>query len=135
LALDLGTRRIGVAVSDAGRTMALPRPAVQRRDPEGDRRSLVALVDEVGAGTVVVGLPRSLDGRLGPAARTALDEIQALRESLEGSGVAVETIDERFTTVEAAARLSDAGKRGADARQSVDSAAAAVMLQAWLDAR
>ena len=135
VALDLGSRRIGIAVSDAGRTMALPRPLVERRDPERDRRAVLALIDEVGAGTVVVGLPRSLDGSLGPAARAALGEVEALRTALEGTGVVVDTVDERFTTVTAATRLAEAGKRGQQARRSVDSAAAAVLLQAWLDAR
>jgi putative Holliday junction resolvase len=135
LALDLGTRRIGVAVSDARRTLASPRPAVQRRDPDTDRQALLALVDETEAGTVVVGLPRSLDGGLGPAAKTALAEVEALRQALGDRDVVVDTLDERFTTVTAATRLRESGKRGAEARQSVDSAAAAVLLQAWLDAR
>jgi putative Holliday junction resolvase len=135
LALDLGTKRIGVAVSDSARTMAAPRPAVQRHDPDADRAAVVALVGETGARAVVVGLPRSLDGRMGPAARAALDEVRALTDALAGTGVTVETLDERFTTVEATARLADAGKRGAEARAAVDSAAAAVLLQAWLEAR
>jgi putative Holliday junction resolvase len=135
LALDLGTRRIGVAVSDRARTVATPRPAVHRRDPEADRRTLVAMVEETGARAVVVGLPRSLDGGTGPAARAALEEVRALSDALAGTGVVVETADERFTTVTATERLADAGKRGPEARAAVDSAAAAVLLQAWLDAR
>jgi putative Holliday junction resolvase len=135
VAIDLGSKRIGVAVSDSGRTLASPRPAVQRRDPEADRRALVALVEEVGARAVVVGLPRSLDGSDGPAARAAREEVRALAEALAGTGVAVETADERFTTVTATDRLAEAGKRGKAARAAVDSAAATVLLQAWLDAR
>jgi putative Holliday junction resolvase len=135
VAIDLGSRRIGVAVSDSSRTLASPRPAVHRRDPEADRRALVAVVEEIGAGAVVVGLPRSLDGSDGPAARAAREEVRALADALAGTGVAVETADERFTTVTATARLAEAGKRGQAARAAVDSAAATVLLQAWLDAR
>lgn len=135
VALDLGTRRIGVAVSDADRRLASPRPALARRDPERDRAALRTVVEEVGARTVVVGLPRSLDGGLGPAARAVLDEVRALEVALEGTGVVVEAADERFTTRTATSRLAEAGVRGPRARQSVDSAAATVLLQAWLDAR
>jgi putative Holliday junction resolvase len=135
LALDLGSKRIGVAVSDRARTVATPRPAVPRRDPEADRRALLSLVEETGVRAVVVGLPRSLDGSTGPAARAALDEVRGLADALAGTGVAVETADERFTTVTATSRLAEAGKRGPAARAVVDSAAAAVLLQAWLDAR
>ena len=83
--------------------------------------------------TVVVGLPLSLSGQVGPAARAALDEAAALRELLEPLGVSVETADERFTTVEAERSLRAAGRTGKAARRVVDSAAAMVLLQAWLD--
>jgi putative Holliday junction resolvase len=81
----------------------------------------------------VVGLPLSLSGRVGPAARAALQEADALRRELEPLGVAVETADERLTTAEAQRSLRHAGRSGRSARQVVDSAAAMVLLQAWLD--
>lgn len=133
-ALDLGARRIGVAFSDSGRTLASPWGTIARSgDPEADRRAVVDAVREVEASVVVVGLPLSLSGEAGPAARAALDEATALRALLEPLGVAVETVDERFTTVEAERSLAAAGRRGKAARQVVDSAAAMVLLQAWLD--
>lgn len=136
LAVDLGSARIGIAVSDRAGTMAFPRPPLLRSgDRDADLAALAALVAEEGATTVVVGLPRSLDGRLGPAARAALDEVEALRAVLAASGVAVATADERFTTVTAAGRLAQAGKRGRAARRAVDGAAAAVLLEAWLAGR
>ena len=79
------------------------------------------------------GCPLSLSGEVGPAARSALDEAAALRELLEPLGVTVETADERFTTVEAERSLRAAGRTGKAARKVVDSAAAMVLLQAWLD--
>jgi putative Holliday junction resolvase len=136
LAVDLGGRRIGLAVSDAGGTIAFPWGKVERsEDPMADRQAIASVVEEVAAGTVVVGLPLSLDGRHGPAARAALDEARQLALVLGERGVRVETFDERLTTVSAEAALAQAGKRGRVRRQSVDSAAAAVLLQAWLDGR
>ena len=133
-ALDLGARRIGVAFSDSGRTIASPWGTIERSgDPGRDRAAVVEAVREVEASTVVVGLPLSLSGQVGPAARAALDEATALRELLEPLGVSVETADERFTTVEAERSMRAAGRRGKSARQVVDSAAAMVLLQAWLD--
>ena len=96
---------------------------------------MVDAVREVEASTVVVGLPLSLSGEVGPAAKAALDEAAALRALLEPDGVAVETADERFTTVEAERAMRAAGRTGKAARKVVDSAAAMVLLQAWLDNR
>jgi putative Holliday junction resolvase len=134
LALDLGARRIGVAYSDRGRTLASPWGTVERSgDPERDRRAVVDVITEVEAGSVVVGLPLSLSGASGPAARAALEEVAALRAVLEPLGIPVETADERFTTVEAQRSLTAAGRKGRKARSVIDSAAAMVLLQAWLD--
>lgn len=136
VAVDLGTRRIGVAVSDGERTMAFPRPAIERSgDPAADRRAVAAVVAGEGATLLVVGLPLSLDGRRGPAARSAGTEAAELAAVLSPTGVRVETFDERLTTVSATAALAGAGVRGPDRRRAVDSAAATVLLQAWLDAR
>ena len=88
---------------------------------------------DVEASTVVVGLPLSLNGEVGPAARAALEEVAALRDLLEPLGVSVETADERLTTVEAQRSLRAAGRSGKSARRMVDSAAAMVLLQSWLD--
>ena len=114
--------------------MASPWGTIERSgDPGRDRTAVVDAVREVEALTVVVGLPLSLSGQVGPAARSALNEAAALRELLEPLGVTVETADERFTTVEAERSLRAAGRTGKAARKVVDSAAAMVLLQAWLD--
>ena len=78
-------------------------------------------------------MPLSLSGEAGPAARAALEEADELRVLLEPDGVAVETADERFTTVEAERAMRTAGRTGKAARKVVDSAAAMVLLQSWLD--
>ena len=133
-AIDLGARRIGIAYSDSGRTLASPWGTVERSgDPDRDRQAVVTAVRECEAGTLVVGLPLSLSGEAGPAARAALAETEALRGLLQPLGVTVETADERFTTVEAERGLRAAGRTGKAARQVVDSAAAMVLLQSWLD--
>ena len=132
LALDLGTRRIGVAVSDSGGTVATPYDTVERSgDRATDHRRVAALVDEIGAATVVVGLPRSLDGTIGPAARAILEEVDELRAAL---AVAVVTWDERLTTVEAQRSMRAMGVRKSKRRLVVDRLAATVILQSWLEA-
>jgi putative Holliday junction resolvase len=133
-ALDLGGRRIGVAFSDSRRTIASPWGTIERTgDAVRDRTAVVHAVREVEASTVVVGLPLNLSGDVGAAARAALDEVAALRQELEPLGVTVETADERLTTVEAQRNLRAAGRTGKASRSVIDTAAAMVLLQAWLD--
>jgi putative holliday junction resolvase len=130
--VDLGSRRIGVAVSDSGRVLATPYRTVERAvTREADHATLAAVVAEVEATAVVVGLPISLDGTMGPAARAVLDEVETLRGSLT---VPVHTVDERLTTVTASRELQAAGVRGRARRRVIDQSAAAVILQCWLDA-
>ena len=133
LALDLGTRRIGVAVSDRSGTLASPltvltRTGDRRRDHEAIRR----LVEEEEAERVVVGLPLSLDGTVGPAAKGAIAEADEMASVV---GVPVETFDERLTTVTAERDLRQLQMRAEARRRVIDKVAAAVMLQSWLDAR
>lgn len=134
--IDLGSRRIGVAVSNAGRTLASPRSTVIRTgDPERDRRMLIELVIDEEANVVVVGLPLSLDGSRGTAAVEAEAEADALRTHLHPQGIEVELFDERLTTVTAHQSLAAGGKRSKARRPVIDRSAATVMLQAWLDAQ
>jgi putative holliday junction resolvase len=140
MGIDLGTRRIGLAISDEGSRLATPAGIVERSGNRADDHArLAATAAALGAEEVVVGLPLSLSGGLGPAARAALDEVEELRSAL---GVPVHTQDERFTTVTASRALREAdgrrGRRGTRRARApkgaVDEAAAAVLLQAWLDA-
>ena len=131
--LDLGSRRIGVAVSDPRGVLATPHAVVDRSGARrDDHRAIADLIVEVGADRLVVGLPRSLDGSLGPAASDVLGEVEELAAVVS---VPVETYDERFTTVEAERRLREADAKAEDRRRTIDKAAAAVMLQSWLDAQ
>ena len=130
IGLDLGAKRIGVALS-AG-TLATPYEVVPRSgDRARDHRRIAELVDEAGATVVVVGLPLSLDGSVGPAAQRALDEAEELSAAL---AVPVETWDERLSTVTAERSLLAQDLRGPARRKVVDKVAAAVILQSWLDA-
>ena len=131
LGLDLGSRRIGVAISDSNGTIASPIETLNRaKDHAADHRAVAGLVEEWGAGVVVVGLPLSLDGSTGPAASSALAEVDELRRALT---VPVETHDERFTTVTADHQLREQGVRGKKRTAVIDQAAAAVLLQSWLE--
>jgi putative holliday junction resolvase len=133
LGLDLGSKRIGVAVSDRSGTIATPLTVLaRRRDRAADHRAIAALVAEEEAERVVVGLPLGLDGSVGPAAQRALAEAEEIATVV---AVPVETFDERLTTVSADRALLEAGLRAPARRTVVDKVAAAVMLQAWLDGR
>lgn len=133
IGVDLGERRIGIALSDSGGRVATPWTKVERCGDEAqDHRRIAALVAEAGAECVVVGLPLSLDGSIGPAAGKALAEVGRLAAVLV---VPVETYDERLTTVTAERVLREQGVTGRRRRQVVDQVAASVLLQAWLDAR
>ena len=133
LGLDLGSVRIGVALSNSEGTVAVPYQVVIRsKDRNGDHRKIAALVAEAEAECVVVGMPYSLDGSMGPAAKKAQAEIKLLRKLLT---VSVETYDERFTTVTAERSLREMNLGAAERRKMVDSVAASIILQAWLDHR
>jgi putative Holliday junction resolvase len=133
LGVDLGSRRIGVALADPTGVVATPHRVLERsRDPATDHRAIAAIAREAGADRIVVGLPLSLSGDVGPAARAVLDEVEALRAEA-GEGMTVETHDERLTTVVAEQGLRAAGTRRRRRRAVVDEAAAAVMLQSYLD--
>jgi putative pre-16S rRNA nuclease len=132
LGVDLGERRIGLALSDPSRTVASPHDVLRRSgDRDVDRRAIVAAARSAGASVIVVGLPLSLSGKVGPAARAALDEVEALRTLAPGIDVVVH--DERLTTVTAERALDEGRVRRGDRRDVVDKIAAAVMLQSWLE--
>lgn len=131
LALDLGSKRIGIALS-AG-TLATPYEVLARSgDRRQDHRRIAEHVAEVEAEVVVVGLPLSLDGSVGHAAERVIAECDELAGVLD---VPVETWDERLSTVTAERSLMEQQMRAQARRRVVDKVAAAVILQSWLDAR
>jgi putative pre-16S rRNA nuclease len=131
LGLDLGDARIGVAISDPDRRLAVPLGTVHVGQPPGELKAIAALVTEQEVVQVVIGHPRSMSGRPGPSATHAEAIAEALRAILP---VPVALQDERLSTVEAERSLRQAGVRGRDRRAVVDRTAAAVILQGWLDA-
>jgi putative Holliday junction resolvase len=129
-AVDLGASRVGLAISDELGLLAHPRPYLSGKDRRALLAALAAFAREESVERFLVGLPRRLDGTSGIEAR------QASRFALEleaKSGVPVELVDEWLTTRQAGARLREAGVNQKKARARIDSAAAAVMLQSWLD--
>ncbi len=134
LAVDVGTVRVGVAVSDPGGVLATPLTTL-RRDAAGGRdlAELADLVREREAAGVVVGLPTTLAGRETASAAMAREYAAALSELI--SPVPVELCDERLTTVTAERKLAERGVRGRARRAVLDQAAAVVLLQHWLDSR
>lgn len=139
IGVDLGARRIGLALSDPLGVLAGPLTVLERTgDRAADHAAILREAAENDATVIVVGLPLSLStGRPGPAARATLDEVAELRDrgAAARPPVAVETHDERLTTVTAQRSLATGGVRAKDRRGKVDKVAAAVMLQSWLDGR
>ncbi|MEX0846436.1 MAG: Holliday junction resolvase RuvX [Ilumatobacteraceae bacterium] len=133
IGVDLGSKRIGIAVSDRSGTIASPLTVIARSGTiQADHAKIAALVIEEEAEMVIVGLPLNMDGSTGPAARGAITEAKRLATVV---GVPVETFDERRTTVSADAALMEQKMNAQARRRVIDKVAAAVMLQSWLDAR
>jgi putative Holliday junction resolvase len=131
LALDHGSRRIGVAVADSETGMAFARRAIQRRNLDHDLALVRELCTSEGVERVVIGLPLNMDGTEGPQAA----RVRAFGTSLEAFGIEVVYEDERLSSWEASQRLADAGRHPARGSGELDSAAARLILQQYLDAR
>ena len=131
LGLDLGDVRIGVAISDEERRLAVPVGTVHVGQPPGELFAIAELVRERGATQIILGLPLTLRGERGARVGHATAFAEALAAVVE---VPIELQDERLSTVEAERALGAAGTRGRERRRVVDASAATVILQAWLDA-
>lgn len=131
LGLDVGDRRIGVALSDPTGTLATPLAAIDRRAARGGVEAVAGLAREHGAAAIVAGMPVSLDGGVGPQARAVQSFLAALRGVCP---LPVHTVDERYTSAEAERRLRDVGVEPSREPGRVDALAAAIILQEWLDA-
>ena len=131
LGLDHGKKRIGVAIADSETGMAFARRAIQRRNLDHDLALVRELCTTEGVERVVIGLPLHMDGLEGPQAA----EARAFGERLSTLGLEVVYEDERLSTWEAAQRLADAGRQPERRSGELDSAAARLILQQYLDAR
>jgi putative Holliday junction resolvase len=131
LGIDLGDARVGVAVSDDLGMLAHPLETIQVKSGNVVTR-VAALVKDRQATTVVVGMPRNMDGTFGPAAEKAREFIQALKSVCESQIV---PWDERLSTVAAQRSLQEAGRKARDHRAVIDQVAAQIILQSWLDSQ
>ncbi|HUF26577.1 MAG TPA: Holliday junction resolvase RuvX [Gemmatimonadaceae bacterium] len=129
LGVDLGERRIGLAVGDPTGTIASALRVLPSLSRARDVAAVSQIAREEGARTVVVGMPVSMNGTYGPQAEKA----RRFGAALEAAGVLVVYWDERLTTVEAARYLRDSGMRREKRARTIDAAAAALLLQNYLD--
>ncbi len=132
LSLDVGDARIGVALSDATGTLASPLDTIRVKTRDRAIRRIVELVGEHRVGQMVVGLPVSLDGHIGPQAQKVRDFLSELEAMLT---VPVVTWDESYSTFEAGEMMRQAGVPKTRRKDLRDAAAAAVILQQYLDGR
>jgi putative holliday junction resolvase len=133
LGLDIGTKTIGVALTDEANIAAHPLTVLPRSGNVDDSAAIAALVTEHGVTDVVVGMPFELSGKVGHRARRVQELLGVLREAL-GETVPCHEQDERFTTAQAERVLIDADVSRAKRKAVIDQQAAALILQAWLDA-
>jgi putative holliday junction resolvase len=131
--VDLGSKRIGIAVSDAGASLASPLTVLERSGSiEHDHVKINALAVEEEAACVVVGVPVNLAGEISIAAQSILEEVEQMKASID---VPIELWDERMTTAAAHKNLAAQNVSAKKRRGQIDKFAAAVMLQGWLDSR
>lgn len=134
LALDIGDRRIGVALSDPLGILASPLTTIERATPDSESAiaDILAIAEEREAAEILVGIPYLMSGRIGAQARVTLEFAAALADR---AGIPVTRIDERLSSVQADRMLAQSGASSRREKGDIDAAAAAVILQAYLDAR
>jgi putative Holliday junction resolvase len=132
LGLDVGSKTIGVAVTDEVGIAAHPVKVIQRAGNTTDVSTIQTLVAELDIGSVIVGMPYELSGRIGHRGKRVQEFTNALRAGLPAS-VELHEQDERFTTAEATRVLLDADLSREKRKAVIDQQAAALILQAWLD--
>jgi putative Holliday junction resolvase len=131
LGIDLGDARVGIAVSDDLGMLAHPMETVQVKAGRVMQR-ILEIIKEKGTQTVVVGMPRNMDGSFGPAAQKTREFIEALKVETTARVV---PWDERLTTVSAQRSLHEAGKNARAQKAMIDQVAAQILLQSWLDSQ
>ena len=131
MAIDYGDARTGYAISDASGLLAGETGVLPSRNEEKLLADLCRIYEEKGAERIALGLPRNMDGSEGPRA----EKSRALKAKLEERGCAVALVDERRTTVEAHAILTETGRRGKQRKQRVDAVAATLILETYLNGR
>ena len=130
MAIDYGDARTGYAISDASGLLAGETGVLPSRNEDKLLEDLCRIYGEKGVGRIALGLPRNMDGSEGPRA----EKSRALKEKLEERGCQVALVDERRTTVEAHAILTETGRRGKQRKKRVDAVAASLILETYLNA-
>ena len=131
IGIDLGSKRIGIALSDSDLTVATPLDVIERSgNVENDHIAILKITDEWEVKRIIVGLPISLDGTLGASAQSVIDEISRLGNLTD---IPIETHDERFTTVTAEQILLQQNVKRDKKKKVIDKVAAAIILQGWID--
>lgn len=131
LALDIGSKRIGVALSDTTRLLASPLTTVRAEPRAAAYEQIAGLVDRHAVTQVVVGLPLTLSGEIGPQAQSVRAFVAELRKRV---AVPVDEFDERLTSAEAERMMLDAGIKPAQRRMKIDEIAASIILRDYLEA-
>ncbi|TSA36021.1 MAG: Holliday junction resolvase RuvX [Verrucomicrobiaceae bacterium] len=131
LGIDLGDARVGVATSDDLGMLAHPLETIQVKSG-GVLKRILELAKEKSVATIVVGMPRNMDGTFGPAAEKSREFIEKLKAETTCRVVAW---DERLTTVSAQRSLHEAGRKAKEHRAVIDQVAAQILLQSWLDSQ
>jgi len=129
ICLDVGDKRIGVAVSDTMRLIASPHSVIVRSDLENDLSQLLKLQEELNAEGFIIGLPLNMDGSRG----FQCEKVQEFANILKNKGVNIVLWDERLSTKSAERSLIEAGVRRNKRKTSIDSVAAALILQSYLN--
>ena len=130
LGLDMGERRIGVALSDPEGILASPLTVINSKGTKADIETILDLISQYDAKCIVVGMPRSLNGSLGRQAEQVQSFIHKLSQHVE---IPIDTWDERLSTVAAEKLLRETRRPGSKKKAQIDSAAAAFILQGYLD--
>jgi putative holliday junction resolvase len=132
MALDIGTKRIGVAVSDELFMTAQGRETIYRSSSDADMAKIKKIVNEDGVSEIVAGLPINMNGSHGPKVKETMDFVEKLSKVVT---VPIKTWDERLTTVQAERTLLEADVSRAKRKLSIDKLAAQIILQSYLDSR
>jgi putative Holliday junction resolvase len=132
LAIDHGSKRMGIALSDELGMIAQPLEYIPAEPFAAFLEKLKGLLREKEVELILVGLPRNMDGSYGPAALKVQEFVAVLKETI---GVPIRTWDERLTSVQAQRVMTEAGVKRGKRKENVDRMAAAILLQSFLDAR
>ena len=132
LALDVGDRRIGVAMSDPDGILASPLTTLEREANDSSLNEILRIAEENDVGGIVVGIPYLMSGRVGPQARITMDYAASLARRTD---LPIHRVDERLSSVQAERMIRETGGRPSEDKGKIDAVAAAVILQAYLESR